>query len=311
MMFRRILLCAALLAAIPVRAQRPIVEPDDFVDPAMYDGLLFLSRAVLGGVANPSSHYRPHDENAGFVLITNSLYAGSFQFDYKHLELFGDDEAPSQRCDCPEPVYFPTAPPPRATPDAPPLGRSDTLQVAFYRISGPDSPSPATLRYRASFSRQQIATVVTSPATDSVVERHSGRDQSFTLDADTHLRLGSHELWGSLYFTQTSLTETPAADHSQNEVGYVSRPPGRAIGRVLLRPRFTIAHITGRGAPGLNVLNPYLEAVWRHEKTRVSVHLAWSGEWTKSSLEGWRPNHQIAVFVDRTLYVKSFGRTRD
>jgi hypothetical protein len=297
MLSRILLYAAALLVAIPATAQRPVYEPDDFVDPAMLTEPLFMSDLVLAGVSNPSDHYRPFYGHAGFVLLTNSLYAGNFQFNYKHREFLGNDDVHLRRCDCPDPVYFPTPPPAGATPKSPPPGRSDTLQLAFYRISGDD-----TLRYRLSFTRQKIDTIVTSASTENVLEHHSGHDQSFTLDADTHVRVAGRTVWGSLYVARTSSSGT-LDDHAQNELGYVSRFPGLTAAAFLLRGKLTLAGITGRGATGLNVINPYFEAIWRNEKTKINFHVVWSVERMKSGVEGWRTNHQIALFVDRVIYV--------
>jgi hypothetical protein len=313
MMRTRILLYAvAFFVAMPVLAQRSPIEPDDFVDPAMRNGSLYLLRVATGVVANPSDRYRPSRGNAGFILITNSFYAGRFQFDYKHVEFAAEDDPPRvQRCDCPDPVYFPTAPPGNATPTLPPPGRSDTLQASFYRTAGRSTDTPVTLRYRVSVTGEPTDTVVTSASTGEVVERHSGYDRSFTFDADTHFRLGRYSLWGTVYFAQTSRTNSGTGpDRTQNELAYVSRLPGWAAGPVLFRPKLTIGGITGRGGPGLNLVNPYLEAYWRHERTKVNFHLAWSAEGTRSGAEGWRTNHQVAIFLDRTLWVKSFGGPR-
>ena len=260
---------------------------------------------------NPSDHYRPIDGYAGFVLITNSWYTGPFQFDYKHGEFAGEGAPPVRRCDCPDPVYFPTPPPRDATPAATVPERNDTLQLSFYRVSGRSSRTPSTLRYRLSFTRQQLdPTVVTSVATGEVVERRSGHDQSLTFDADTHFRVAGHDVWGTLYVAHTKVSGT-TDDRTQNMFAYVSRLPGWAAGPVLFRPKLTIGGITGRGATGLNLVNPYLEAIWRHEKTKANFHLAWAAEGTRSVAEGWRTNHQVALFVDRTLYLKVFGRPRE
>ena len=55
------LLTAALLLllAVSATAQRPIFEPDDFIDPATFGGPLFISRLIVGGVSNHADHYRP------------------------------------------------------------------------------------------------------------------------------------------------------------------------------------------------------------------------------------------------------------
>ena len=305
-MLPRLLFAAALLIAPSLAAQRPVFEPDDFVDPAARTGTVFVSRMSVGGVWNPSDRFRPIQGNFGFVLLTNSLYVDRWQFDYKHTEMFGEDEPAVQRCDCPDPVYFPTPPPPGATPAAPPAGRIETLQLAFYGTKNASSRRPLTLQYRLSWSRQEIGRTVTSATTGRVVERQQGHDQSFTLEADTHLSIHGRDVWGSLYVARASRSGTHD-DRVQNELAYVYRPAGWAVGDVLLRTKLTLGGISDRGATGLNLVNPYFEAFWRHRRTKVNFHLVWSAERTRSGAEGWRTNQQIAVFVDRTLYSKSFG----
>jgi hypothetical protein len=299
------LLAAALLLlpAVSATAQRPIFEPDDFLDPAMLDGPVFISRLVAGGVWNPADRFRPIGGEAGLVILTNSFHYNQFQFDYKHAEFIGAEESETlRRCDCPDPVYFPTPPPARATPAGPSAERSETLQLAFYRTA---SERPVTLRYRFSWTYRELDTTVIS--SQQVPERRSGRDQSFTLDADTHFSIFGRDVWGTLYVARASSSGMPAGDRAQNEIGYIYRPPGFAAGPLLVRGKFTVGGISGRGATGLNLLNPYLEAIWRHERTKVTVRAIWSGAWTRSGIEGWQRNHQVALVLDRVLFVKTFN----
>ena len=299
---RLLALAVLFLLAANAGAQRPVFEPDDFIDPNMLTAPLFLSQVALGGVWNPSDRFRPIDEDSGLLLLTGSLHVDRFQFAYKHAEFVGMEEpVPLRRCDCPDPVYFPTPPPPGATPDGPSAERSETLQFAFYRTA---RKRPITLRYRASWTSRTIDATVLSP-NGEVLERRSGRDQSFVLDADTHVAMGRHDLWGSLYVARASRSGMPD-DRAHNEFAYVARLPGWAAGPFLFRTNLTVGHITDRDVAGLNLVNPRFEAFWRHKRTKATLHFVWSGEWTRTRLEGWQPNHQIAVFLDRTLYVKMF-----
>src|SRR5256885_7250377 len=136
-MHRRGLLLAAfaLFVAAPAAAhQRPIFEPDDLVDPRQHDGPVFISLAVVGAVRNFVDDYRPLDKDAGVLYLTNSLFWSHWQFDYRHSEVRGEHKAPDPvRCGCNPPLYFPTPPPPDATPSAPRPGSRDTVDVGFYR----------------------------------------------------------------------------------------------------------------------------------------------------------------------------------
>lgn len=292
-----------LLLAGSAAAQRPIFDPDDFLDPAMLPGPTFISRLVAGVVGNPADRFRPIRGDAGLVILTNSFHYKQIQIDYKHAEFIGVDEAPPlRRCDCPDPVYFPTPPPARATPDGPTADRSETLQFAFYRTAG---ERPVTLRYSFGWTYRKLDTTVIS--SQQVPERWSGHDQSFALDADTHFSIFRRDVWGTLYVARASSSGMPTGNRAQNEIAYSYRPAAFAAGPLLVRGEFTVGGITGRGATGgVNLVNPYVEIIWRHERTKVTVRTIWSGEWTRSGLEGWEPNHQVALVLDRTLFVKTF-----
>lgn len=301
------LLAAALLLllAVSANAQRPIFEPDDFIDPAMLDGPVFISRLVAGFGWNQADRFRPTGDDAGLVILTNSFHYKQFQFDYKHAEFIGVDEAPPlRRCDCPDPVYFPTPPPARATPNGPLAERSETLQMAYYRVA---RKRPITLRSRLAWIRREINTTVLSPTTGGVLESRSGHDQSFTLDTDTHFSFFGSDVWGTLYFARAWSSDKPDGDRAQNEIGYVYRPSAFGAGPFLVRGEFTVGGISGRGGTGLNLVNPYVEVIWRHERTKVTFRGILSSEWTRSGIEGWQPNHQVALVIDRILFVKNFN----
>jgi hypothetical protein len=92
--------------------QRPIFDPDDFVDPRQHEGVVFAFRLVLGGASNLDDDYRPVHHDATFALLTNSFYWSAFQFDYKHSEVRAGGAPSVVECRCPNPIYFPTPPPP-------------------------------------------------------------------------------------------------------------------------------------------------------------------------------------------------------
>lgn len=303
-----ICVCALLLLAITAGAQqRPIFDPDDFVDSRQHEGNVFISRLVLGAARNFIDDYRPLGQDAGFLHLTNSLYWKRWQFDYKHSEVRGENDPPDPlRCGCNPPIYFPTPPPPGATPAPPRPGSRDTLQLGWYhQVPGGPAEPPIMLRYRMSLSRQTIHTDIRSFVTGEVVEERSGRETSIGLDADTHLRIRGHDVWGSLLYARTVRSGT-LDDRKQQELAHMSRFPGRAVGPVLLRATLTVGGISGRGAAGLNLVNPAFEAFWHDHATRANVHLVWSPQSIRSGAAGWETRHQIAVFVDRALYVKLF-----
>ena len=81
---------------------------------------------------------------------------------------------------------------------------------------------------------------------------------------------------------------------------------------ILLRATLTVGGLSNRCGTALNVVNPAFEAFWHNSKTRANFHFVWSPQSTNSGNGGWETHHQVAGFVDRTLYVHLFhAKTND
>jgi hypothetical protein len=304
-----------LLLATTIEAQQcPVFDADDFVDPRQHDGPVFASRLVIGGASGFIDDYRPVHHDATFALFTNSLYWSRFQFDYKRSQISAGGSPPVFLCRCPNPIYFPTPPPPGSTPAPPTPGSKDTLQLAWYGpgpFPGRAAEPPVMLRYRLTVTKAPIDTVIRPFATGEVVSRMSGREQSIGLDADTYFPIGRHDIYGSLLYARTVRSGT-TDNRSQSEFAYMSRFPGMAFHDILLRATLTVGGVSNRGGTALNVVNPAFEAFWHHSKTRANFHFVWSPQSTNSGNGGWETHHQVAVFVDRALYVHLFhAKTND
>jgi hypothetical protein len=298
-------------AAAAGAQQRPIFDPEDFVDPAQLGNRsLFVSRLVAGGVANSVDHYRPLHQHVGVVHLANSFYWKQIQLDYKRSEVRGEENGPIrvQRCDCPGAIYFPTPPPDDATPAAPLPSSKDTVQAAVYVPVGGPGTIPAWLRFRGTWSTQPVEAVVTSRAAGAE-SRLSGREQSFGLEGDAFVPVRGRRIFGTLHFART-VREGTTDDRAQNELLYTTRFPGRALGPLILRGTLGIGGVSNRGGTALNVVSPTVEAFWRHGRSRTNVHLVWNPVATNSGAEGWRTTHQVAVYVDRALYIRR-SRERD
>jgi hypothetical protein len=305
----RLPFCAAILALAATTAaaqQRPIFDPDDFVDPRTRGAALFVSRLVLGGGANLVDDYRPLRRGGAFLEVANSFYWSGFQIDHKHSRVYDGSPPPVQACPCQPPIYFPTAPTADSTPAASPQSSKETLQFARY-VAWPHSSAdpPVMLRYRLSWSRQKIDTVAKFLNTDVVASRLHGREQTFGLDADTHFRIGDRDVWGSLLYSRNARSGT-TDDRAQNELAYTSRFPGLSIHGAFLLAQFTIGGVSGRGATGLNVVNPRFEVSWYHDATGANLHFVYRPQATRSGAGGWETHHQVALFADRALYAKMF-----
>lgn len=312
-----ILLLSALLAfSLSVAAsaqQRPSFDPDDFVDTRQHDGNVFVSRLVVGGAANFIDDYRPVQHNASFALFTNSLYWSRFQFDHKRSQISAGATPPEFLCLCPNPIYFPTPPPAGSTPTPPTPGSKDTVQFAIYGpgpFPGRAAEPLVMLRYRLTVSRQSIDTVIRSFTTGEVLSRMSGREQAIGLDADTYVPIGRYDIYGSLLYARTVRSGT-TDNRSQSEFAYMSRFPAIAFHDILLRATLTVGGVSNRGGTALNVVNPAFEAFLHESKTRANFHFVWSPQSTNSRNGGWETHHQIAIFVDRALFVHLFRARAD
>ena len=298
-------LCFAASAAAQ---QRPIFDPDDFVDPRERDQRLFISRLVLGATRNFIDDFRPLGDDVVALHLTNSVYWSQFQLDYKHTEMRVENGGSEVRvCGCEPPVYFPTPPSEDSVPAASRPERRDMLQFGWYWPKGAGAGRPPImLRSRISASYQPVDTVVRAATTEEVVSRLSGHEWSLGLDTDTHFRLRGRNVFGSLFLTRLQ-QEGTIDDRSQTSIAYLQRFPAVPVKEVLLRATLTIAAVSDRGAAGINVVSPAFEAFWHDHRTQANVHLVWNPMALRDG-DGWRTRHQIAVFIDRALYVKLFGR---
>ncbi|HEX3579998.1 MAG TPA: hypothetical protein VHY33_15655 [Thermoanaerobaculia bacterium] len=301
-----------VVAAAARAQQRPIFDPDDFVDPRQQGGAIFISRLVAGAGTDLTDDYRPLRNDGGFLLLTNSFYWHQIQLDYKHSKISNnDDKVELMTCGCQQRIFFPTPPSATATPLAPPQTAKETLQFGlYYSVPGRGTEPPVMLRARLTGNRRSFNTVVRSFPALEVTEHRSGHEQSFGVDADTYFRLGPHDVWGEVFYARTTQSGT-TADRSQSEFAYMSRFPAWAVGPLLVRATLTAGSISGRGAHGINLLNPAFEAFWHLPASGANLHLVWSPQSTRSGNGGWETHQQIALFVDRALYVKLFGSTPD
>jgi hypothetical protein len=304
-MMRRALLLLAFATTAAFAQQRPIYDTDDFVDSRTHRGALFVSHLVAGAGANLADDYRPVASNGPFYQWANSLYWSAYQLDLKYGRAYTGSSAvvavpspPVIISPAQPPVDIVPAPAAGTAPLAPSSSPKETMQFARYLAS----PSGAMLRCRLTWTRQRFDTDVIHPNSPLLVRLH-GHEQTYGLDTDTHLRLGRRDVWGSLAFARNSRSGT-TDNRAQNELAYTSRFPAIDIGTVSLMPRFTVGGVSGRGATGLNVVNPRLDFSYYHHGTEANLHLVYSPLATRSGANGWQTRHQIALLADRALFAK-------
>src|SRR5205807_7859711 len=138
-------------------------------------------------------------------------------------------------------------PPARAPPPAPPPGRRETLQLAYYHERATEgAEAPPMLRYRLSWTWQPISTTVRFLDTPEVAARFSGKEQTFAADADVYFHLSSHAIRGSLFLTRTISSGT-VADRNQTALTWMNRFPPLLYRGVFFRATLAVGGVSGRG----------------------------------------------------------------
>src|SRR5258706_11271328 len=94
-MIRTAAVLFALLTAVTASAQRPLFDPDDFLDPRATGGRpVFISRLVIGAASDMSGDgVRPLGEHVGYLHLASSFSWRSVQFDYKRSQMKAEDGA--------------------------------------------------------------------------------------------------------------------------------------------------------------------------------------------------------------------------
>jgi hypothetical protein len=310
----------ALLTALSASAQWPIIDPDDFLNPRTTGGRpVLLSRIVLGGASNMSGDgFRPLGKNVGYVHLATSLSWRSLQFAYKRSQMKAEDgdaavwqfiraQQPPTNV-TPEAVgQFPPGVPFLQTRNATPKSK-DTLNAGWYWPVGGGGGIPVMLRSRVTFATQPIETdtVIVSSDTNNLTQRISGRERTFALDTDTWFRIAGRDVFGSLAVSQTKTTGT-LADRKERALMYTNRFPSLSLNRarIVIRPTFTVGAISNRGGSAVNLVNPAIEIFRPFARTGANLHVIYSPQWVASGQQS-KATHQVAVLIDRALFVKVF-----
>jgi hypothetical protein len=306
----------ALFTAVAAFGQRPLFDPDDFLDPSGTGGRpVLISRIVVGAASNMSGDgFRPLGENVGYLHLATSFSWRSVQFDYKRSQMKAEDgEAAEWEFDRTEETFY------KQTRNATPKSK-DTLHAAWYwPVGGAGGGIPVMLRTRMTFATQPIETVVGSTDNFSYTQRVSGRERTFALDTDTWFRIAGHDVFGSLAFSETNTKtidlETDGNDTNREMLGnrkeraltYTNRFPSLSLdrARILIRPTLTVGGISNRGGSAVNLVNPAIEIFRPFAHSGANLHVIWSPQWTAYGND-WRVTHQVAVLIDRALFVKVF-----
>jgi hypothetical protein len=350
-MIRIAAVLVAFLTAVTASAQRPLFDPDDFLDPRSTGGRpVLISRLVVGAGSNLTGDgFRPLGKNTGYVHLATSFSWRSVQFDYKRSQIQdqdgnaarwelprendgengGGEFTPFKRARNATPksdggvILVPSPPPPlQQTRNATPKSK-DTLNAAFYWPVPAGGGIPVMLRSRVTFSTQPIETDLI--AFNQPTRHLSGRERTFALDTDTWFRIAGHDVYGSLAFSQTrTKTQTPdiddfetPGDRDERAITYTNRFPSLSLdkAKIVIRPTLTVGGISNRGGAALNVVSPAIEIFRPFPRTGANLHVIYSPQWAVEPIVGsqtnpggaqWRTTHQVAVLIDRALFVKVF-----
>lgn len=330
-MIRTAAVLFALFTAVTASAQRPLFDPDDFLDPRATGGRpVFISRLVLGAANDMSGDgFRPLGEHVGYLHLANSFSWRSVQFDYKRSQMKEEDGAAAlwevRTFYSNDGLYQSPAQQTRyATPKS-----KDTLHAAWYwPVAGGGRGIPVMLRSRLTLSSQPIETDVTtfSPSfnnntasqrvsndvspqvviiSGASTQHMSGRERTFALDTDTWFRIAGHDVFGSLAVSETKTTGT-RADRKERALTYTNRFPSFALNKakIVIRPTLTVGGISNRGGSAVNLVNPAIE-IFRPFPGGTNLHVIYSPQWIANG-ERWKPTHQVALLFDHALLVKVF-----
>lgn len=318
-MIRTAAVIFASLMAVTAFAQSTIIDLDDFLDPRATGGRpVFLSCLVVGGASNMNDAFSPLGKNFGFLHLANSFYWRSLQFDYKRSQMdAGDDQSAA--------VYrftsvnatpivvaggarFPSGvgPAQNATPKS-----KDALGAALYWPVG-GGGIPVMLRTRLTVTRQPIETDLQFESAGNAgsrnvsTQRLFGGERTFALDTDTWLPIAGHDVYGSLAVSETKTTGT-LADRKERALAYTSRFPSVSLNKfkILIRPTLTVGGISNRGGSAVNLFNPAVEIFRPFPRTGANLHVIYSPQWVAGGGH-WSAAHQVAVLIDRALFVKVF-----
>jgi len=314
-MIRTAAVLAALLTALTAVAQRPLFDPDDFLDPRETGGRpVLISRIIVGAASNMSGDgFRPLGDNVGYVHLANSFSWRSVQFDYKRTQMKAEGgEAAVWNCrrntigsadgECDEQSGNVTLQR-NATPKS-----KDTLQASWYWPVPLGGDMPVMLRSRVTFATQPIETVVDDVET---TERVSGRERTFALDTDTWFRIAGRDVYGFLAYSETKTTTNSTGllgDRKERTLTYTNRFPSLSLdrARIVIRPTLTVGGISNRGRSGVNLVNPAIEIFRPFLRSGANLHVIYSPQWMVRDDECWKTTHQVAVVVDYPVVVKIF-----
>lgn len=296
----------ALLTTVTAAAQRPLFDPEDFLDPRSTGGRpVFISRLVIGAASNMNGDgFRPLGENVGYVHLATSFSWRSVQFDYKRSQLKAEDGNAALWEFGDQQDFEPTR---NATPES-----KDTLNAAWYWPVPAGGGIPVMLRSRVTYSTQPIETDV--PEFSDVGRRMSGEERTFALDTDTWFRVAGRDVFGSLAVSETETTGT-LNDRKERALTYTNRFPSLSIDRakILIRPTLTVGGISNRGGSMVNLVNPAIEIFRPFLRTGANFHVIYSPQWVNednplSEIDDarWGTTHQVAVFIDYPIFAKIF-----
>ena len=169
------------------------------------------------------------------------------------------------------------------------------------------------LRSRVTYATQPIETelVTVTPNNTTTNQRVSGSERTFALDTDTWFRIAGHDVFGSLAVSETKTTGT-LGDRKERALTYTNRFSALSLNKakILIRPTLTVGGITNRGGSAVNLFNPAIEIFRPFPRTGANLHVIYSPQWVAVG-ERWKTTHQVAVLIDRALFVKVFGSDQE
>ena len=294
---RRLLVAVSLLSAGVLHAQQlDFFDPDDFVHPDIVGGrMVFVSRIVTGAARGYMDQYRRVGQDIGFVHVSNSLYWGGFQLDYKRCEIRGEngrvdgDPDPDQnRIGTLQ--HFENG---DRTP-APEPGPKNVTQLSWYQTFG----DRLIMRYRLVHATQYAP-----PETFASVSGLDDSDETRMAQVDAGITHGHRTQFATVVYTE--LTRHSTFDRTrQRTLTIAAYLPVLRLGPSTITPRLMVGGVAGEG-PVIDIVNPSLDWSVIVPRTDAAVHLVYSPVYRE--LDGGNVHHQVVLYADRALLVLVLG----
>jgi hypothetical protein len=133
------------------------------------------------------------------------------------------------------------------------------------------------------------------------------------VDTETWFRIAGRDVYGSLAISGAKMMHT-LGNRDESALTYTNRFPSLPLNRARI-PTLTVGGISNRAGSAVNLVRPAIEIFRPFARTGANLHVIYGAQWTvervvnpETEVAGgrWKVRHQVAVLIDRALFVKIF-----